>query len=137
MSPNVALVVDDNSSVRNLIAVILEREGFAVTCTGLGEDAMGLADCARLDLLVVDLMLPDTDGLAIVLMTKARHPAVRTIVMSGMPGAVSLIEAGVDAYLPKPFGVDTFLEIVQRLCPPPAASDSSASARKDQSGTLL
>jgi DNA-binding response OmpR family regulator len=131
MSLYVALVVDDNSSVRNLIAAILERVGFTVTCTGLGEDAVGLADCTRLDLLVVDLMLPDLDGLAVVRSTKARHAAVRTILMSGMPGAISLTEAGVDAYLPKPFGVDALLEIVKRLCPPSAATDSPISARKD------
>jgi DNA-binding response OmpR family regulator len=121
MPPYVALVVDDNSSVRNLIAAILESEGFAVTSTGLGEDAVGLAACDRLDLLVVDLVLPDIDGLAIVRSTKARHAAVRTILISGMLCATPLIEAGVDAFLPKPFGVDTFIEILQRLCPPSAA----------------
>jgi two-component system cell cycle sensor histidine kinase/response regulator CckA len=123
MPPYAALVVDDDSSVRNLIAAILEDEGFAVSCAGLGRDAVSLSASDRLDLVVVDFVLPDIDGLAVARSMKARHAAVRTLLTSGMPGAPGRAEDGVDAYLPKPFDLDTFIAILHRLCPPPAVEE--------------
>ncbi|MGH9009630.1 MAG: response regulator [Acidimicrobiia bacterium] len=56
------LVVEDEVKIRELLRAYLEREGFEVVSTGSGAEAIGLAQLARPDLVLLDLRLPDVAG---------------------------------------------------------------------------
>jgi DNA-binding NtrC family response regulator len=100
------LVVEDEADLRETIAEALEAEGFAVA------QALGAADAAtRLegfayDGLVVDLRLPDGDGMEVLDAALARYPGIRCVVMTGFGGveeAVRAIKRGALDFLIKPF----------------------------------
>ena len=56
------LVVEDEAKIRDLVRRYLEREGFAVLTTGSGAEALSMLETAQVDLLVLDLNLPDVPG---------------------------------------------------------------------------
>ncbi len=99
------LIVDDEPNIVELARLYLEREGFLVVAAGTGEEALSILSQGHISLVVLDLMLPDIDGLEIcreirkkgdlpVLMLTARKEDVDKIVG---------LELGADDYLTKPF----------------------------------
>ncbi len=102
------LVVDDEPDILELVKVNLDREGYQVICTTSGNDSIKLAQTEKPDLIVLDLMLPDIDGLEI---TKILRNDVKTknipIVMLTAKGEeadiVTGLELDADDYITKPF----------------------------------
>ncbi|WP_068089790.1 response regulator [Novosphingobium rosa] len=98
------LVVDDDSALRRGIAQFLEKNGFRVTTAGSGSEAdRALRGGERIDLVVLDLMLPGEDGLAIIRRWKDERPPI--IMLSAMgEGSDRIIglEVGADDYVAKP-----------------------------------
>lgn len=102
------LVVDDEPSILKLIRVNLERDGYEVETASDGKAALELADRLRPDLILLDVMLPELDGLAV---CRALHqnPATRhiPIIMLSARGEevdrVLGLEMGADDYITKPF----------------------------------
>ena len=56
------LVVDDDKNIRKLLSVVFEREGFSVFLAGDGKQALAVLDAETIDLVVVDIMMPNLDG---------------------------------------------------------------------------
>ena len=111
------LVVDDEANLVNLVKGYLEREGFAVSTAADGATALRLAREQCPDLVVLDLMLPEVDGLevcrqlrqwsdAYVIMLTARAEEVDKVVG---------LSVGADDYITKPFDADEMLVRVQRV----------------------
>jgi two-component system alkaline phosphatase synthesis response regulator PhoP len=102
------LVVDDEEDILELVRYNLQREGYRVLCSKSGEEALELARSKQPDLIVLDLMLPGMDGLAV---TKALKSGDQTkeipIVMLTAKGEesdiVAGLELGADDYVTKPF----------------------------------
>jgi len=102
------LVVDDEEDILELVRFNLAREGYPVIPAISGEEALKAAQTEHPDLIVLDLMLPDVDGLEV---TKALKNDARTrdisIVMLTAKGEesdiVTGLELGADDYIPKPF----------------------------------
>jgi DNA-binding response OmpR family regulator len=116
------LVVDDTESVRLLIAMNLEIEGFDVCLAGDGEEALGLVDEVRPDLITLDVMMPRLDGLATARRLKsspgtAAIPIVMVTAAAQDADRRRGIEAGVDAYITKPFEPDELVGTVKALLP--------------------
>jgi two-component system, OmpR family, alkaline phosphatase synthesis response regulator PhoP len=102
------LVVDDEPDILELLQYNLEKEGFAVTCVGTGEDALAAAHTKVPDLIVLDLMLPGVDGLEVCRRLKSDASARQVpIVMLTAKGSEADIVAGLELgaadYVTKPF----------------------------------
>jgi two-component system, OmpR family, alkaline phosphatase synthesis response regulator PhoP len=103
--PQTVLVVEDESSIASFVAAYLKNAGYAVRTTPSGQEALRLVDAEKPALVVLDLMLPDLDGVEVckrirqkgdlpVLMLTARDEDVDKIIG---------LEVGADDYMTKPF----------------------------------
>ena len=103
------LIVDDEQSMREVLGILLKKEGFEVLTAGSrAEAASALARCA-VDMILTDVRLPDGDGIEILRHVKAASPETVVIVMTGYgtsADAVAARKLGAFAYLFKPFDVD-------------------------------
>jgi DNA-binding NtrC family response regulator len=100
------LVVDDEADLRELIADSLSADGFDVTQAADGAEAIAKLKTFAFDAIVVDLRLPDTDGMEVLDFALTRYPEVMSIVMTGFGGvteAVAAIKRGAIDFLIKPF----------------------------------
>ncbi len=99
------LIVDDDDDLRELIAEHLTREGFIVAQAPTGADALDRLKAFAYDGLVIDLKLPDADGLDILNAAMTRYPEVVAVVMTGFGGveeAVAAIKRGAIDFFIKP-----------------------------------
>jgi DNA-binding response OmpR family regulator len=102
------LVVDDDAKIVRLVRTYLERDGFAVVTAADGPAALEAIEAHRPALVVLDLMLPELDGRAVIRAVRADEEAARTpiLVLSARSSTIDRIaglEDGADDYLPKPF----------------------------------
>ena len=100
------LVVDDEPEVGTFFRHLLDGRGFEVTAAGSGLEAREALKSARFDVALVDLKLPDTDGLELLRLIKARQPACEVVIMTGYgttKTAVRAMQLGAFDYIEKPF----------------------------------
>jgi DNA-binding response OmpR family regulator len=100
------LVVDDDAKIVRLVRTYLEREGFAVVSAGDGAAALEAIATHHPSLAILDLMLPQVDGLTVIRTLRAQDVSTPVIVLSargGVADRVRGLEDGADDYLPKPF----------------------------------
>src|SRR5579872_2364696 len=110
------LVVEDESDLRQLIAEYLENEGLAVAQARDGADALDRLRGFAYDGLVVDLRLPDMDGMQILEEALARFPGIRAVVITGFGGvaeAVHAIKHGAVDFLIKPFQLGQLANVIR------------------------
>ena len=103
------LVVDDELSMRELLELMLGREGYEVTCAGNGHNAIELIEKTDFDLLLCDIKLGDITGLDVLRAAKKRNQDIAVIMISAYATAETAVEAmndGAYDYLPKPFDKD-------------------------------
>jgi len=109
------LVVEDDSETAGYLTGGLEEEGHAVSWSRAGRDGLFLAMTENFDLLIIDRMLPELDGLTLVKTLRAARietPILFLTTMSGIDDRVTGLNAGGDDYLVKPFA---FSELVARV----------------------
>ena len=110
------LVVDDDSTIRTVVSEALRREGYRVAAVGslaAQNEAMG---SFAPDLLIIDVVLPDGDGLDAIPKIAAAHPELPIIILSAqntLTTAVRATEQGAFDYLPKPFDLDILCQAVR------------------------
>ena len=112
------LVVDDDSSMRILLAEELRYRGYTVTVARNGREALDHLDVMTPDVIVVDLMMPVMDGWAFVERYRdhARRPSVPIIAMSAASDPPPGYEAlGVTAFLRKPFDLNELASSIAQL----------------------
>ena len=100
------LVVDDDRTLREGCASVLQMDGHNVTSTGRGEEAVELVRRRKFDLVLVDLYMTPITGMEVLKAAVEAHKDVIVVVMTGNPSVASSIEAlraGAWDYLPKPF----------------------------------
>jgi two-component system OmpR family response regulator len=132
MEPRSVLIVDDDPATRDLIAAYLSRHDFGVACAADGLEMNRLLRDGHFDLVVLDLKLPDQDGLRL-LRDLRGHSDVPVVVLTGhRPDEVDRIiglEIGADDYLTKPASLRELLAriraILRRAERPAAASDQA------------
>ena len=116
MSPKAhILVVDDELSMREFLEVLLERQGYQVTCAESGRKAVSLLATTDFDLLLCDIRLGDITGLDVLRAAKKRNQNTIVIMISAYATTETAVEAmneGAYDYVPKPFDKD---ELVQTL----------------------
>jgi two-component system cell cycle response regulator CtrA len=109
------LLVEDDFSTAQSIEMMLKSEGMVVDATDLGEDGLEIGKLYDYDIIILDLMLPDMDGMEV--LRRLRHSRVKTPVMilSGLSQAENKVKGlgnGADDYLTKPFDKS---ELVARI----------------------
>jgi DNA-binding response OmpR family regulator len=128
--PVTVLVVEDEAKIRELLRSYLEREGFEVLSTGSGAEAIGLAESARPDLVVLDLRLPDVPGEAVAAEVR-RFSAVPMLILtakSGEEDRIRGLELGADDYVTKPFSPREVVLRVQAILRRAGAATNAAPA---------
>ncbi|MGD9954581.1 MAG: response regulator [Candidatus Nanopelagicales bacterium] len=121
------LVVEDDEQLRKALVLTLRSRGHGVTSTASGEEAVSLATARRFDVVILDLGLPDLDGVAVIERIRASS-GVPVVVLSArrdQSDKVSALDAGADDYLTKPFGMEELLARIraaQRRAGPVATS---------------
>jgi two-component system response regulator MprA len=109
------LVVEDDADLRRILGAGLEEEGFEVTVTRTGRDAIERARSKPPQLLVIDIRLPDSDGRDVCQALRAegiRAPVLFLTALGAVVDRLSGFNAGGDDYVTKPF---EFAELVARL----------------------
>ncbi|MFI5257858.1 MAG: sigma-54-dependent transcriptional regulator [Gemmatimonadales bacterium] len=100
------LVIDDDRTLREGCASVLQVEGYSVTCSGRGDEAIELFRRSHFDIVMVDLYMTPVPGIDILKSVLESNPSTIVIMMTGNPSVASSIEAlrcGAWDYLPKPF----------------------------------
>ncbi|MEF9895300.1 MAG: response regulator, partial [Clostridia bacterium] len=105
------LVVEDDRPVRNLITLTLASEGYRYQFTETGGAAIMTAISQKPDLMLLDLGLPDMDGVDVILKTRSWTNMPIIIVSSRSDDAdkIAALDAGADDYITKPFSVEELL----------------------------
>lgn len=112
------LLIDDIDAVRRALAAILEKAGHTVVAAADGAAGLDLAGAQAFDLVITDIMMPDTDGTDVVFALKDGHRAPKVIAMSGGGAGITAAEAlklavvKSDAVLSKPIENEQLLTTV-------------------------
>jgi two-component system, NtrC family, response regulator PilR len=113
------LVVDDERSMRELLAIVLKREGHEVLLAEHGRGALAALERGPVDLLISDIKMPDMTGIEVLRGAKALDPTIEAVMMTAFASQDSAIEAlrlGACDYLIKPFDVDALkVKVRERL----------------------
>ncbi len=111
------LVVDDEGGIRETVREILTDEGYKVAEAQQGARALDLIGKVRPDLVLLDIWMPDMDGIDLLKHIKDRQPETRVIMISGhgnIHTAVAAAKLGAFDFLEKPLSLDSLLETVHR-----------------------
>ena len=112
------LVVDDDEAIRVSLSRGLGREGYEVALASDGAAALRLAQERSVDLVVLDLVLPKLDGLAVCRELRAQDTTLPIVILTArdsVPDRVAGLEIGADDYLVKPFAFEELLARI-RVC---------------------
>lgn len=112
--PNI-LIVDDDESFRKILIQIFNRKGFATEAVGTGKEAIERSQTKFYNLALLDIKLPDMDGVDLLGRLKQIHPDMGMIMITGhasLDNAVDALNRGASAYMIKPLSMDHVLAIV-------------------------
>ncbi|MFJ1971085.1 response regulator transcription factor [Streptomyces sp. NPDC087903] len=115
---NRVLIADDDRAVREAVARALELEGYDVVEAADGVEALTRARRGPFGALVIDVMMPYVDGVAVCRVLRAdgdRTPLLLLTARSATPDRIAGLDAGADDYLPKPFEVPELLARLRAL----------------------
>jgi len=117
-TPEHLLVVDDDREIRHLLTEYLTQAGFRVTAVGDGKAMRRALETNRIDLVVLDLMLPGEDGLTLCRELRARSNSLPVLMLTARGDEVDRIvglEMGADDYLAKPFNPRELLARIKTI----------------------
>jgi two-component system response regulator AtoC len=112
------LVVDDDADVRALLKDLLSEESYKPRIAKTGAEALEAVAKDLPDLVMMDVKLPDQDGLGVLKTLKREHPELEVIVMTAFGGsstAIKAMEQGAYDYVTKPFEIDDLLATLKRV----------------------
>ena len=129
------LVVDDDHEIRTLLAEYLEKNGLRVSAARDGKEMHRVLDRVRVDLVVLDIMLPGDDGLTLcrALRASSQVPIIMLTARSDDVDRILGLELGADDYVPKPFNPRELLAriaaVLRRTAPCSARAAAFGCAR--------
>jgi DNA-binding response OmpR family regulator len=125
-TPQHILVVDDEARIRTMLRRYLEGEGFKVSDAANGKEMRAAFDDGRIDLVLLDLMMPGEDGLSLArdIRQRSQIPIIMLTGKGDLIDRVAGLEAGADDYVPKPFHLREILArirtVLRRVATAPA-----------------
>ncbi len=112
------LIVEDEVDVATALGRVLSREGYSVDLAATGDCALEFLEVVDYDLLVLDLNLPDIDGLVLCRQTRMRWPRLLILILTArrdIKDVVSGLDQGADDYLTKPFHLEEIQARIRAL----------------------
>lgn len=112
------LIIDDEASLRQTLARILQRAGFEVTTAASGKEGLSLVSAHPFDLLYLDIRMPDMNGLEVLKIIHEKFPELPVILFSAQPDLNSAVEAlrrGATDYLLKPLKPQAVIDRTQAI----------------------
>src|SRR6266550_1364069 len=100
------MIVDDEEVLRDVLEVVLRREGFDVVLAESGEQALNMLDGEEVDLIILDVMLPGISGIDTLRAIRISNPTLPVVIItaySSIDGAIEAMKHGAFHYIPKPF----------------------------------
>ena len=119
MKPLSILVIDDEDVICEACELVLSENGHAVTARNDGKAGLNAIRQGTYDILLLDMKLPDIDGMEILKIVQKEKPGLCIIVMTGyssISNAVQAIKQGADDYLAKPFTEDELVQAIEKSC---------------------
>jgi DNA-binding response OmpR family regulator len=113
------LVIEDSVRLQRTLGTALRKCGYAVDLSGDGEDGLWLARSNSYDVVVLDIMLPKMDGLAVLRALRRDKNGVHVLLLTARDSVADRVHGlrdGADDYVVKPFALEEFLARVQALC---------------------
>jgi len=110
------LVIDDDENIRKVLETILEDEGYIVETAETAKKGIEKSEKAFYNLALIDVRLPDMEGIELLSKLRNTKPKMRKIIVTGYPtlqNAVAAVNKGADAYVMKPFEVDKILQTIR------------------------
>ena len=116
-APDHILIVDDDAEIRSLLSQYLVKNGLRVTAVADGRAMWQALDAGRIDLIVLDLMLPGDDGLTLCrnLRAKSDIPVIMLTARGEETDRIVGLEMGADDYLAKPFSARELLARIKAI----------------------
>ena len=112
------LVVDDDAQIRKVLSAILENEGYIVQTAQNGKKATDLTKEFHFDIALVDIGLPDINGIELLQRLKFFQPKIITIMVTGssaIDDAINAVNKGTAGYILKPIDSKKLLELIENL----------------------
>jgi DNA-binding NtrC family response regulator len=122
------LIVDDEAVVRNGISRALQKRGMFTELASSGREALDFLNDQAFDLVLLDIRMPDMDGIEVLKRIRAGHPETEVIMITGYPtidSAVHSVKLGALDYLVKPFRLDDLEASLNKTGRQPAVTDTS------------
>lgn len=117
MNKNVKIIiVDDDEQIRATMKTILEDNGYVVDLAATGNEAIKMTQETVYNVALLDIRLPDIEGVELLKRIKDNVPKTRKIMVTGYPtlqNAISALNKNADAYLVKPFDVEKLLNLIK------------------------
>jgi len=110
------LIVDDDETIRTTMKAILEDEGYVVDLASTGEEAIQLTMKTTYNIALLDIRLPDMEGVELLKLMRDSVPRTRKIMVTGYPSmqnAIAALNKNADAYLLKPLDNEKLLNLVR------------------------
>lgn len=116
-TPEHILIVDDDAEIRSLLSNYLQKNGYRTTSVAEGKGMLAALDNGRVDLIVLDLMLPGDDGLVLCRNLRVRSdiPVIMLTARGEDMDRILGLEMGADDYLPKPFNPRELLARIKSI----------------------
>jgi len=113
------LIIDDDENIRKVLVTILQDEGYDVESVDTAKKAIERTRRKFYNIALIDIRLPDMEGIELLTRMKNTTPKIRKIIITGYPtlqNAVEAVNRGADAYILKPFDMERVLaEIKEQL----------------------
>ncbi len=109
------LVIDDDETIRESMSTLLRREGYVVDTAETGKEAIAASTANFYNLAIIDIRLPDMEGVELLTAMKETVPKTVKIIVTGYPSietAINAVNDGADGYLTKPFKSQELLDKV-------------------------
>jgi DNA-binding NtrC family response regulator len=110
------LVIDDDATVRKSLEAVLKEDGYEVDVAENGKEAISKSKSRLYNLALVDLRLPDMDGIELLTAMRDTTPKMVKIIITGYPSLENAIEAvnrGADGYMVKPYTMEKLLDTIK------------------------
>lgn len=111
------LIVDDDASIRNMLAIVLKSEGYRVTVADSSESALSEMKRQAFELVISDIKMPGVSGIELLKKIKVINPDVPVIMITAFASANDAVEAmklGAEDYITKPFNLEELKLIIQK-----------------------